>query len=227
MLIDSNHKLGNQSLDFFLGRLEQEKFRLLGGKLKTAIFHSESLLLHESQEEIVGSHSRKKYAGTSLSREKGGCVFNMGFQDMSLEEVGEMLSIIQPLEEDLKSLCRNLKLTLIYLAREEGSTKKNPNSFLKEVSLTPPRALANDNKHRLFEIKAKGDRVVYVFSSLNKSASSLEECVEIIRDERINSEEIFLPSVDQWLGSIKNIPRVSGTGRKNQSGRARQKTYVH
>jgi len=228
MITKLNFKLKNQMIDFILGEMEEDNIRMLGESFRNAIFGSETLMLQEFRREIVGLHTEKKSAGTSLFREKNDWVFNVALADMDLMEANEMLSILQPLEGGLKNFCKVLKVSLYYLKEENGSKKNSYNAFLNDISITPPQTLVNDgNDQRLFQIKTEKDHTVYAFKSLNEGPNSLAYCSELLQYERINTEEIFLPSMHRWLGSFKNISRVTIQDSQKKSSSTSKKKYIN
>ncbi|MFW6174007.1 MAG: hypothetical protein ACOC5T_09705, partial [Elusimicrobiota bacterium] len=200
-MLNQSHKLENQSIDLFLGKLEEEDLSTLGESFRKTIFGSEILRLQELQNEIIGLHSENESAGTSLFRKKDDLIFNICFGDMSLMEAEAMLSILHPLEGNLKKFCRVLKMSLFYVKENNESEEKNRNGFINEISMTPPKTLVTDeNDRRLFQIKIEKDRTVYAFKSATEGMASFTDCIALLQSERISSEEIFMPSLNQWMG---------------------------
>lgn len=204
-----NSTILNQSVDLVFGELDEKKFGEFTSRYRKTIFDDESLMLREARDKIIGIHTEGNGAGTSLVQKEETWVLNFGFSSMSFVEIGDMLSIFQPLEEMLKELCEEVGLLLHYKQENNGSSSKACSSFLKEIILTPPAALVDDKTQRLFQIRKDKDCTLYIFKSLNGGLSHLDDCAALIQNERINAEEIFIPSLSHWLDSIKTPKLIS------------------
>lgn len=224
MFTNPNYKILNQSIDFIFGEVKNENlFGEFTSRFRKTIFENETFLLRESREKIIGVHAEGNGAGISLVQKEESWVLNFGFSKMSVIEIGDMLSGFKPMEKMLKDLCEEVGVSLDYLHENNGSSKKDRNSFLKEMVIIPSDTLVVDKVRRLFQIKNYGESTVYTINSLNGELSSLNDCAELLQNEEINAEEVFIPSLSHWLNCIKSPELVpsqedfnSRAGHKNK-----------
>lgn len=197
--------LFNQDMDIRLEPIEDGGFfNKLKSVFRKTLFESQAFMLKESREQSVGIYADREGAGTSLYERDGFWFINVGFDAMGGAQMEEMISFLEPLEPVLKNVKGDLFTNLLYELKNQGLTKKNDDSFLKELVLAFPPSLADDEKRRIFKFRYQQENIVYTFTSLHEGIVSIKEGVALIQKERLGTERLFLSSIHAWLSSIKN-----------------------
>jgi len=204
-----NNKTGftlfNQDMDIRLEPIEDGGFfNKLRSVFRKTLFESQAFMLKESREQIVGIYADCEGTGASIYQRDGFWFINIGFGEMDGAQMEEMISCLDPMEQILKTMKGDLFMNLLYELKNQGLTKKDDDSFLKELVLALPPSLADDKKRRIFKFRYQQENIVYTFTSMHEKVVSIKEGVALIQKERLGTERLFLSSIHAWLSSIKN-----------------------
>jgi hypothetical protein len=213
MNINPNFRLFNQALDFNLGPIEDENLlKEIRNSFRKTLFISDAFLLKEGPGKIVGVYADGDGAGTTLSEQEGNWYINLGFGEMNLEQIDEMLSFFGPFKETLNKLKAKLFMNLVYVLENKNQNNDDENGYLKEAVLAVPQSMIDDGIRRIFKLQLQQSSTAYRFTSLHEENVSINKVVTLLHNERTNAEKLFIPSFYCWLSSLKHPEPINDPG---------------